>query len=103
MIERAVVLCDSDTLFIDESWFMRQEYQQPGSMTSPVTKLAEYGRETIETALVSCRGRVAGSSGALLSLDYRDRLLNQKSRLWELIRIDSKFGTPVESPSPENQ
>ncbi len=78
VIERAVVLCDSDTLFIDESWFMRQECQQSGSMTSPVTKLTGDEGETIEAALASSRGQVGGSSGAAAKLGLPRQTLESK-------------------------
>ena len=47
-------------------------------MTSPVTKLAEYERETIEAALASCRGQVAGSSGADAKLGLPRQTLESK-------------------------
>ncbi len=78
VIERAVVLCDSDTLFIDESWLMRQEHQQSGSMTSPLTKPAEYERVTIQAALASSRGQVAGSSGAAAKLGLPRQTLESR-------------------------
>jgi formate hydrogenlyase transcriptional activator len=85
VIERAVVLCDSDTLFIEESWFMRQEHQLSGLTTFPIATLAEYERETIEAALASCRGQVAGSSGAAAKLGLPRQTLESKIKA---LRID---------------
>lgn len=84
VIERAVILCDSDTLFIDESWFMRQEHQPSGSMTSTVATFALNERETIQAALASCRGRVAGSSGAAAKLGLPRQTLESKIKALQI-------------------
>jgi len=64
VVERAVILCDSDTFVIDESW-LRPETQQISRppLTLP-RELLNQERETIEAALGESRGRIAGPAGA---------------------------------------
>jgi formate hydrogenlyase transcriptional activator len=81
VIERAVILCDSETLSIDESWLTkqpflteaRQETQLPGRL------LAEE-KEMIEAALKTSQGRVYGSGGAAAKLGIPRSTLESKIR-----------------------
>lgn len=73
VIERAVVLCDSDTLFIDETWLTRL-----GAVTSTRATLAEQEKQTIQAALESCKGQVAGLSGAAAKLGLPRQTLESK-------------------------
>jgi transcriptional regulator with GAF, ATPase, and Fis domain len=68
LIERAVILCDSDTLSIDETWLMRSS-QHGAAQSVPVeSSLENREKEVIEEALATCKGRVAGPSGAATRL-----------------------------------
>ena len=72
VVERAVLLCDGDTLSIDAAW-MRQETRAAttgASVTlSGIGRLkSDHERELIESALAECGGRVAGPSGAAAKL-----------------------------------
>jgi len=67
MVERAVILCDSDTLSIDETWL--KGCPQQGAVRVPVqSSLENREKEAIEGALAACKGRVAGPSGAATRL-----------------------------------
>ncbi len=64
VIERAVIVCDSDTLSIDARWLAGRS---PG--TAPVASLstgtlATHEKGAIEAALTQSKGRVAGPFGA---------------------------------------
>jgi formate hydrogenlyase transcriptional activator len=61
VIERAMILCDSDTFFVEEAW-LRQPEPEPRVGLQP--SLINRERELIEAALAETRGRIAGLDGA---------------------------------------
>src|SRR5215510_4041168 len=66
VIERAVIVCDSDTLVIDPRWLSREAAPTPPRALAD--ELAARERQIIEAALAESRGRVAGPSGAATRL-----------------------------------
>src|SRR5262249_22316457 len=76
VIERAVIVCDSDTLVIDPRWLSRE------AAPTPPRALADElaAREIIEAALAESRGRVAGPSGAATRLGLPPSTLEWKIR-----------------------
>ena len=79
LVERAVILSDGDTLFVDESWLKRQ----PPASTMPrgsLSALAEREIEMIEVALAESHGRVSGPSGAARKLRIPRQTLESKIR-----------------------
>src|SRR2546426_2217427 len=78
VIERAVVLCDSDTFSIDETWLTRESPQLSGAAVPFVTRLVEHEREIIEAALTACQGRISGPSGAAAKLGIPRQTLDSK-------------------------
>jgi formate hydrogenlyase transcriptional activator len=77
VIERAVVLCDSETFSVDETW-LKRESQRPGPAVPFVATLVEREKEIIETALADCRGRIAGPLGAAIKLGIPRQTLESK-------------------------
>jgi formate hydrogenlyase transcriptional activator len=64
IIERSVILCTGDALWIDEAWLSSQEaprLESSGPLTQNVQK---YEKGLIEAALVESKGKVAGPNGA---------------------------------------
>jgi formate hydrogenlyase transcriptional activator len=59
VIERALILCDSDTFFVDEAW-LQPEVPPVGLQPS----LINQERKLIELALAETRGRISGPDGA---------------------------------------
>jgi PAS domain S-box-containing protein len=85
LVERAVILCDSDTLSIDETW-LKRSHQHSAAQGVPVESPLEHReKEVIEEALAACKGRVAGPSGAATRLGIPRSTL--ESRIKSL-RID---------------
>jgi formate hydrogenlyase transcriptional activator len=74
VIERAIILCDSDTFSVEESW-LRPESE---SDTDLRPSLSNHQREIIETALVETQGRVAGAHGAAAKLGIPRTTLESK-------------------------
>jgi formate hydrogenlyase transcriptional activator len=78
VIERAVILSDDDTFFVDPTW-LRQE-SPPSASTKEALNPTHSGRERemIEAALAECKGRVYGDDGAAAKLGIPARTLDSK-------------------------
>jgi len=64
VIERAMILCDSDTFFVEEAWLQPEAEPWVGLQPS----LINQERELIEAALAETRGRISGPHGAAMKL-----------------------------------
>ena len=82
IIERAVVLCDGNTLSVDREWLTREIPSPSPRSTTSERKLArldpEQEREIIEAALAESRGRISGPSGAAAKLGVPRQTLESK-------------------------
>jgi len=85
VVERAVILCESDTFSIDETWLTRKsklstEPSIPIGTSLPQQQRvqAETERQMIEAALAATRGRVAGPRGAAAKLGIPRQTLDSK-------------------------
>src|SRR6266446_2432798 len=82
VIERAVVLCDSGTFSVDETWLKREAPIVSGASVPLSASLAdrerELERELIEDALARSRGRISGPSGAAAKLGVPRQTLESK-------------------------
>ena len=77
VIERSVILCDSENLAIDESWLGGRS---TGDSSIPLfsEKLAAQERELIEAALAESNGRISGPRGAAAKLGIPQSTLDSK-------------------------
>ena len=79
VIERSVIVCETEYLSVDESWLV---LQPSGSDTRSDLKLsqelADQEKEIIEAALRETGGRVSGSSGAAARLGIHRSTLESK-------------------------
>jgi formate hydrogenlyase transcriptional activator len=78
VIERAVVLCDSETFSVDETWLKPEEHRLSGSVIPLGTTLAEHEKDIIEAALADCGGQVSGPTGAAAKLGLPRQTLESK-------------------------
>jgi len=80
VLERAVILCDGDTLAVDETW-LQPESRRPGRAPRGLGR-PDVGQEKgmIETALAECRGRVSGPLGAAAKLGIPRSTLESRIR-----------------------
>ena len=79
VVERAVILCDGDTLEVDETWLREFPRTRVGSGTlGRISTLKE--KEIIESALKDSRGRVSGSTGAASKLGIPSSTLESRIR-----------------------
>ena len=82
VIERAVILSDSDTLTIDESWLAGPlaVSVESGRDDALARQMTRQERRMIEAALAETLGRVAGPSGAAAKLRVAASTLESKIR-----------------------
>ena len=80
VIERAVILCETDRLSVDESWLPRS----PAAAAPPEGRLADavqaHEKALIESALAASKGRVSGRHGAAAQLGMPPSTLDAKIR-----------------------
>jgi formate hydrogenlyase transcriptional activator len=80
IIERSVILCESDTFAVDESW-LSYDSPRPASDTQPLMQtLTSQERASIEAALAETHGRVSGPSGAAARLGINPSTLESRIR-----------------------
>jgi formate hydrogenlyase transcriptional activator len=84
VVERSVVLCDTDTLSIDNSWLSIGESASHGPATSLASRIQEQERELIERALTETEGKVSGPLGAAAKLRISPSALEYKIRLLKI-------------------
>jgi DNA-binding NtrC family response regulator len=85
IIERSVILCTGDTLWVDESWLTNQNAPRPKSSGLLTESLQNHEKAVIEAALAESEGKVAGPDGAAAklgvppsTLDFKIKHLNIK-------------------------
>jgi PAS domain S-box-containing protein len=79
VIERSVIVCDTDEFTVDESWLSaRPAIEGPLALSDT---LAAHEKTTIEEALRACGGRVFGPSGAAARLGIPRSTLESKIRV----------------------
>jgi PAS domain S-box-containing protein len=93
VIERAVILCDAETLSVDKSWLQselpRSNQVKGGGLAH---QAAEQERKLIESALAESRGRIAGPSGAAARLGVPRSTLETKIRRLGILKHRFKSG-----------
>jgi transcriptional regulator with PAS, ATPase and Fis domain len=81
VIERSVIVCESENFSVDESWLCRQpRANESKSQLELSEKLAAQEKEMIEAALSETRGRVSGTTGAAARLGIPRSTLESKIR-----------------------
>jgi transcriptional regulator with PAS, ATPase and Fis domain len=96
VIERSVIVCDTEQFSVDESWLSRSPLgTETKSQMDLSRRLATQEKEMIEAALRESGGRVSGRSGAAAKLGISGSTLDSKIRS---LRIDkNRFKTPDSS------
>lgn len=76
VIERSVIVCDTESFSVDQSWLTREtKLSQPLQQEMISTE-----KERIEAALAECKGRVSGPNGAATRLGLPPSTLDSKIR-----------------------
>jgi formate hydrogenlyase transcriptional activator len=80
IIERAVILCEGETFFVDEAWLTRAVPKSAVMAVPLVANLVEREREMVEAALQEAKGVVGGPTGAAAKLGIPRQTLESKIR-----------------------
>ena len=92
VVERAVILCEGDTLSVDATWLKLEAPRQARGDAAFASSLIDREKEMIEAALAESRGIVAGPKGAAIKLGVPRQTLDSKIRS---LRIDKhRFQAP---------
>jgi formate hydrogenlyase transcriptional activator len=83
VIERSVIVSDTDEFAVDESWLSHE----PTSLRPLAEDLVDQERERIEAALRRCKGRVSGPTGAAVALGMPASTLDSKIKT---LKIDKR-------------
>jgi len=80
VVERAVILSEGETFFVDETW-LTHVTPKPAATTAPlVANLVEHERDILEAALRESEGVVGGPTGAAVKLGIPRQTLESKIR-----------------------
>jgi len=80
VIERSVILCDSETFSVDQSWLVRET-----KLGQPLPQeMISQEKDLIEAALAECKGRVSGTSGAAIKLGLPPSTLDSRIRALQI-------------------
>jgi len=80
VIERSIIVCDTETFSVDEAWLSR-ETPPTGPASQPLSKqLVTHEKDMIEAALAEASSRVSGPAGAAAKLGLRPSTLESKIR-----------------------
>ena len=80
VIERSVIVCESQNLVVDENWLTRESVKTQPPVRPLSNKLVTQEKELIEAALAETEGRVAGPFGAAARLGMPQSTLDSKIR-----------------------
>jgi PAS domain S-box-containing protein len=95
VIERSVIVCDTENFSVDESWLSRQSVaSEPKGHLELSRKLAAQEKEMIEAALRESGGRVSGRSGAAAKLGIPGSTLETKIRSLKINKNRFKTANP---------
>jgi PAS domain S-box-containing protein len=95
VIERSVIVCDTENFSVDESWLSRQPVAtEAKSQLELSRKLATQEKEMIEAALRESGGRVSGPSGAAVKLGIPGSTLDSKIRSLKIDKNRFKTADP---------
>jgi formate hydrogenlyase transcriptional activator len=78
VVERAVILCETDTFVVDESWLKREAGDS--APHEGLSALQDREVEMIEAALAESHGRISGPAGAAARLGIPRQTLESKMR-----------------------
>ena len=92
VVERAVILSEGETFFVDEAWLMRATPKLSAASVLLATDLAEREKAMIENALREAEGVISGSTGAAAKLGVPRQTLESKIRKLGINR--HRFKTP---------
>jgi PAS domain S-box-containing protein len=80
VIERSIIVCETENFTVDESWLSRQSDAPDQASPTLFRMSVQDEKKTIEAALADAAGRVSGPSGAAAKLGIPPSTLDSKIR-----------------------
>jgi formate hydrogenlyase transcriptional activator len=80
VVERAVILSEGETFFVDETWLTHVTPKLAATTAPLIADLVEHEREILEAALRESEGVVGGPTGAAVKLGIPRQTLDSKIR-----------------------
>jgi formate hydrogenlyase transcriptional activator len=90
VIERSVIVCDTENFFVDKSWLAPQLAKNRLACQPLSKKPAAQEKDVIEAALAETRGRISGPSGAAARLGIPPSTLDSKIRTLKINKFRFK-------------
>ena len=84
VIERSVIVCETENFIVDESWLCESTFQPPVAGERLSEKLVAQEKEMIDAALAEAGGRVAGPNGAAARLGMPPSTLESKIKAMKI-------------------
>jgi transcriptional regulator with GAF, ATPase, and Fis domain len=84
VIERSVIVCETENLSVDESWLTRESVSAKPASHGFFKMPATEEKEMIEAALAETAGRVSGPSGAAARLGIPSSTLDSKIKSFKI-------------------
>jgi DNA-binding NtrC family response regulator len=95
VIERSLILCETQTFSVDESWLSRQPLpSKPKHARGLSEEIVAQEKQMIEAALRESGGQVAGPSGAAVRLGMPGSTLESKIRSLKINKRRFKTADP---------
>jgi PAS domain S-box-containing protein len=95
VIERSVIVCETESFSVDESWLSRQPQRaRPTSQLELPQRVAAEEKQAIEAALTESHGRVFGPSGAAAKLGIARSTLDSKIKTLKIDKNRFKASNP---------
>jgi len=95
VIERSIIVCETETFSVDESWLSRQPLRtSPTSQRELWQRVAAEEKQAIEAALTESRGRVFGPSGAAAKLGIARSTFDSKIKTLKIDKNRFKVSNP---------
>jgi len=91
VVERAVILSETDTFVVDDSWLKSESAKSP--KTEGLSALEDSEVEMIEAALAETHGRISGPSGAAAKLGIPRQTRESKIRRLGIDKFGQKRST----------
>jgi DNA-binding NtrC family response regulator len=84
VIERSIIVCETENFSVDESWLSREPDQEAQAIRPLSRMSASEEKKMIEAALADAEGRVSGPSGAAARLGVPPSTLDSKIRILKI-------------------
>jgi transcriptional regulator with GAF, ATPase, and Fis domain len=78
VIERSVIVCESETFSVDASWLSNAAFQPRHASSTLADRLVDQEKRIIESALTESKGKVSGPAGAAVKLGIPSSTLESK-------------------------